>query len=79
MPTTSFAPLVAWVVFNVPSDVFRLAWKHKDVFGIVVSLVSVDVMHDLTGFKWTAKNAFRDNAVFMPTIQFRVGFSVSAV
>jgi len=53
--------------------VLRLGLQHHDVVRMVVSLVSIDVMDNLSRKKLPSQDLLCNNAVFMSTILLRIG------
>lgn len=54
------------------SDVMVLRHNHQ-VRRVVVVLVPVDVMHDLTTLKWSAKHLFSHNTMLVTSVSFAIG------
>jgi len=63
----------------VPVEVLALAGENYNVLGPVISPVSVDVVHNFSGSKDSAKQTLSDNTVFMPTELLCVGFTLSRI
>ena len=63
--------------FRVPFGVFALAWKHHQIFWIVVVLVSIDVMDDFSCLERSAEDALCHRSVFVSTAVLLVCLSLT--